>query len=184
MHKKPYRKIFTEFNFPLQVIAVLLLVATVGCVALSKKATVIAAKAPSKRHIPMITAGSAPEVKSAKLEKPVEHVPAIAEAEVQVEEKPVEKSVPETPTNTSTDEKRGLIYNTRPDDADDLKVISDVGPVLETKLNDFGIYTYKQVADWSESNIEEFDDLLSFKGRIIRDDWLTQATELQAKKNA
>ena len=31
------RKLFTEYNFPLQVIAVLLLVATVGCVALSKK---------------------------------------------------------------------------------------------------------------------------------------------------
>lgn len=32
------RKLFTEYNFPLQIIAVLLLVATVGCVALSKKA--------------------------------------------------------------------------------------------------------------------------------------------------
>lgn len=31
------RKLFTEYNFPLQVVAVLLLVATVGCVALSKK---------------------------------------------------------------------------------------------------------------------------------------------------
>ena len=33
------RKLFTEYNFPLQVIAVLLLVATVGCVALSKKSS-------------------------------------------------------------------------------------------------------------------------------------------------
>ena len=31
------RKLFTDYNFPLQVIAVLLLVATVGCVALSRK---------------------------------------------------------------------------------------------------------------------------------------------------
>lgn len=31
------RKLFTEYNFPLQIIAVLLLVATVGCVSLSKK---------------------------------------------------------------------------------------------------------------------------------------------------
>ncbi|MGB1935921.1 MAG: NADH-quinone oxidoreductase subunit J [Akkermansiaceae bacterium] len=31
------QKLFTDYNFPLQVIAVLLLVATVGCVALSKK---------------------------------------------------------------------------------------------------------------------------------------------------
>lgn len=33
------RKLFTEYNFPLQVIAVLLLVATVGCVALSRKSS-------------------------------------------------------------------------------------------------------------------------------------------------
>lgn len=31
------QKLFTEYNFPLQVVGVLLLVATVGCVALSKK---------------------------------------------------------------------------------------------------------------------------------------------------
>lgn len=33
------RKLFTEYNFPLQIIAVLLLVATVGCVSLSRKAS-------------------------------------------------------------------------------------------------------------------------------------------------
>jgi len=56
------RKIFTEFNFPLQIIAVLLLVATVGCVALSKKATVTATKTPSKRHIPKVESNSVPQV--------------------------------------------------------------------------------------------------------------------------
>ena len=58
------RKIFTEFNFPLQVIAVLLLVATVGCVALSKKATVTAAKVPTKKHIPTVESSSVPQVKA------------------------------------------------------------------------------------------------------------------------
>lgn len=33
------RKLFTDYNFPIQVVAVLLLVATVGCVALSRKTT-------------------------------------------------------------------------------------------------------------------------------------------------
>ncbi len=58
------RKIFTEFNFPLQIIAVLLLVATVGCVALSKKATVTTVKSPSKRHIPKVESSSVPQVKA------------------------------------------------------------------------------------------------------------------------
>jgi len=160
------QKLFTEYNFPIQVIAVLLLVATVGCVALSKKAPAPVTKSTSKKRVPTIAKQPAPVVKA---DEPV------------VEEKVTEEIATETPANTSIDEKRGLIYTTRPDEADDLKVISGVGPVLETKLNDFGIYTYKQISDWSETNIEEFDDLLSFKGRITRDDWLTQAAELHAK---
>ncbi|NNJ86722.1 MAG: hypothetical protein HKP20_06085 [Akkermansiaceae bacterium] len=95
-----------------------------------------------------------------------------------------EDEVQEKPDNATTDNKRGLIYTSKPKDVDDLKVISGVGPVLEQKLNNFGIYTYKQIADWTEANIEEFDNLLSFKGRITRDNWLSQATELDAKKKA
>jgi len=63
-------------------------------------------------------------------------------------------------------------------DADDLKKISGVGPVLEKKLNDLGIYTYAQVAAFSKDDIEKVDDALSFKGRIERDDWLSQAKKL------
>ena len=33
------KKLFTDYNFPLQVIAVLLLVATIGCVTLSKRSS-------------------------------------------------------------------------------------------------------------------------------------------------
>ncbi|MCP5536424.1 MAG: NADH-quinone oxidoreductase subunit J [Akkermansiaceae bacterium] len=160
------QKLFTDYNFPLQVIAVLLLVATVGCVALSKKATVAATKLSTNKRIPTVSA--APQARP-------EPTPV-------VEPEPVNDEA--LPANTSTDEKRGLVYTSKPDEADDLKVISGVGSVLESKLNDFGIYTYKQIADWSEANIEEFDNLLSFKGRITRDDWLTQAAELHAKKNA
>lgn len=58
------RKIYTEFNFPLQVIAVLLLVATVGCVALSKKAPQARVKKLPKSRIP--TVASAPDLHSKK----------------------------------------------------------------------------------------------------------------------
>lgn len=83
---------------------------------------------------------------------------------------------------TSVDAKRGVVYNSAPSDADDLKKISGVGPVLETKLNEFGIYKYDQVAQWTEENVTEFDDLLSFKGRIERDNWLQQAKDLHEEK--
>lgn len=63
-------------------------------------------------------------------------------------------------------------------DADDLKKISGVGPVLEQKLNALGITTFAQVAAFSAEDIAKVDDALSFKGRIERDGWLEQAATL------
>jgi small subunit ribosomal protein S2 len=61
---------------------------------------------------------------------------------------------------------------------DDLKKISGVGPVLEQKLNDLGIYHYWQIAGLTPEDITEVDDGLNFKGRIERDGWLKQAKDL------
>lgn len=65
-------------------------------------------------------------------------------------------------------------------DADDLKLISGVGPVLETKLHALGIKKFSQVAGFSADDIARVDDALSFKGRIERDNWVEQATKLAA----
>jgi small subunit ribosomal protein S2 len=62
--------------------------------------------------------------------------------------------------------------------ADDLKKISGVGPVLEQKLNDLGIYHYWQIAAFTDEDVKTVDDQLNFKGRIARDDWIKQATDL------
>ncbi|MGR3365084.1 MAG: helix-hairpin-helix domain-containing protein [Maritimibacter harenae] len=62
--------------------------------------------------------------------------------------------------------------------ADDLKMIKGVGPGIEKKLNDAGITTFAQIAAWSVADIEKMDDMLSFRGRIKRDDWVTQAKSL------
>ena len=78
---------------------------------------------------------------------------------------------------------RGDVYETAPDQVDDLKVISGVGPKIEEKLNNYGIYLYSQIAAWSDENVQAFDALLSFKGRIARDNWIQQAKELEAGKN-
>ncbi len=64
--------------------------------------------------------------------------------------------------------------------ADDLKKISGVGPVLEKKLNGLGIYHYRQIAAFTPEQIAVVDEALSFKGRIERDDWIEQATALAA----
>ncbi|KQZ19159.1 NADH-ubiquinone dehydrogenase [Mesorhizobium sp. Root552] len=65
---------------------------------------------------------------------------------------------------------------------DDLKAISGIGPKLEQVLNGLGIWTYGQVAGWSPEEIAWVDDMLGFRGRIGRDDWVGQATALSAGK--
>jgi predicted flap endonuclease-1-like 5' DNA nuclease len=66
---------------------------------------------------------------------------------------------------------------------DDLKLIVGVGPVLERMLQQLGITTYRQIAHWSERDIDEFDARLpEFPGRIRRDGWVTQARELHQSK--
>ena len=62
--------------------------------------------------------------------------------------------------------------------ADDLKQLSGVGPALEKKLHDNGVTTFAQIAAWGAEDIAEFDEKLSFKGRIEREGWVEQAKEL------
>lgn len=70
---------------------------------------------------------------------------------------------------------RGLVYTETPKQQDDLKRISGIAVVLEARLNDYGIYTFKQIMEWTPEAIEEFSLLLTFKDRIERDDWVSQA---------
>jgi len=62
--------------------------------------------------------------------------------------------------------------------SDDLKQLSGVGPALEKKLLAAGVTTFAQIAAWTEADIAEFDEKLSFKGRIEREGWVEQAKKL------
>jgi large subunit ribosomal protein L21 len=62
--------------------------------------------------------------------------------------------------------------------ADDLKQLSGVGPALEKKLLEAGVTSFAQIAAWTEADIAEFDEKLSFKGRIEREGWVEQAKKL------
>lgn len=65
--------------------------------------------------------------------------------------------------------------------ADDLKQLSGVGPALEKKLHAAGVTSFAQIAGWTEADIAEFDEKLSFKGRIEREGWVDQAKTLAGK---
>lgn len=66
--------------------------------------------------------------------------------------------------------------------ADDLKLISGVGPKLEKTLNGLGFWHFSQIAEWKKADVAIVDDELSFKGRIERDDWIKQAKKLAKQK--
>jgi len=62
---------------------------------------------------------------------------------------------------------------------DDLKKIKGVGPRLEAMLHDMGYYHYDQIARWSEAEVAWVDEnLQGFRGRVSRDDWVSQARSL------
>ncbi len=75
-------------------------------------------------------------------------------------------------------EKPELVEAARDGRADDLKLISGIGPKLEQKLNSLGIWHYAQIADWTQANIDWVNAAISFRGRIEREKWVPQARQL------
>lgn len=63
---------------------------------------------------------------------------------------------------------------------DDLMLIKGVGPKLAATLDSLGVFHFFQIAGWSDADIAKVDDRLKFKGRIVRDNWVDQATLLAA----
>ena len=69
-----------------------------------------------------------------------------------------------------------------PEQANDLKQIDGIGPFLEKRLNEIGIYTYRQLSRLEEDDIKTLTAALEFfPGRIERDKWLEQAAVLAKK---
>lgn len=137
-------------------------------------------------HITVVLSDEVAEEKPA--EKPRAQKKAAPKAEKKAEApKEEKKSAPKeekaAASDGRVDEKLGMVYDSAPSEVDDLKEISGVGPKLEEKLNSIGVYKYEQIANWKKKNIEEFDELLSFKGRIERDEWVAKAKELHKEKH-
>lgn len=61
---------------------------------------------------------------------------------------------------------------------DDLKKISGIGPQLEQKLNEAGVYHYWQIAAMADADTAKLDGDLKLNGRIGRDGWIASARNL------
>lgn len=63
---------------------------------------------------------------------------------------------------------------------DDLQRIKGVGPAIEKTLNELGIFSFQQIAEMSEYDIDRVARRLKgFRSRIYREDWIGQARELR-----
>ena len=96
--------------------------------------------------------------------------------------KPAPKPRKPTPRAKVLDPKPAALSAPRGGQADNLKQIKGIGPKIEASLNAMGIYHLDQVAAWSKANVDWVDAQLAFKGRIRREQWVEQATDLSKVK--
>lgn len=62
---------------------------------------------------------------------------------------------------------------------DDLTMIKGIGPKIAAILGEQGITTYRQIAELDAAQIEALGEALgSFRGRILRDDWVGAAQRM------
>jgi predicted flap endonuclease-1-like 5' DNA nuclease len=76
-----------------------------------------------------------------------------------------------------------MVQPKRDEGPDDLKEIWGVGPVLEKRLHANGIYRFRQVALWRDSDIDEIEPRLdSVPDRVRRENWMAHARQLHFDK--
>jgi predicted flap endonuclease-1-like 5' DNA nuclease len=65
---------------------------------------------------------------------------------------------------------------------DNLKEIVGIGPVIEARLRTLGITSFRQLAAMGDTDVDRLSARLDgFGSRILSDDWVGQARELQTR---
>jgi predicted flap endonuclease-1-like 5' DNA nuclease len=82
-----------------------------------------------------------------------------------------------------SDRKSDIQFNrigtAKQEEADDLTVISGIGGWIMEKLNAIGIFTFRQISNFTQEDIDSVTEAIEFfHGRIERDEWILQAKEL------
>ena len=99
------------------------------------------------------------------------------EVEVEVEVEEDHEENPEIGDSDDDSEEAALPINGA---RDKLQAIKGVGPAIEKTLNEMGIFSFQQIADMSEYEIDRIAKRLKgFRSRIYREDWIGQARELR-----
>ncbi|MFV0644926.1 MAG: hypothetical protein ACK5NN_10580 [Sphingomonadaceae bacterium] len=127
---------------------------------------------PAKRNQALIDAPPAASlVTSAPANSPSPEPEPAASPDLSAKASPSEQ-----PARTSSGASSGTSSNSQDKGKDDLTRIKGVGPKLAEMLNQLGIHTFREIAGWSDADIDRIDAQLGrFQGRIQRDSWVEQA---------
>lgn len=136
-------------------------------VAPAPAAPVMAPVAEVKAEAPVAPAVQAEAPKAKPAAKPKAEKPA-AEAPAKAPKKAAAKK--------ASDGKPKGLKAPRKGKPDDLKLIEGIGPKLEERLNEWGVFHYDQIAAWGAEEVAYADaNVPRFKGRASRDKWVAQA---------
>ena len=69
------------------------------------------------------------------------------------------------------------------ENADDLTQINGIGPIIRDQLLEKGITTFAQIAAFTQEDVTELGEMLSFPGRIEREEWVSQAQAFLDESN-
>jgi len=71
-----------------------------------------------------------------------------------------------------------LLTEARAEGKDKLSSMKGIGPVIEKKLNELGIYHFNQIASWNRDQEKWIETQLAFPKSIAKEEWVKQAKEL------
>ena len=75
-----------------------------------------------------------------------------------------------------------LLTQARVGEEDNLTDIKGIGPVLEGRLKNLGVYHFDQIASWSAEQEAWMGKKMLFANRVEREEWVKQAKEILQSK--
>jgi len=164
------------FEIASQIILCLVIAAFIGFI-IGYSAGKWGAKKPTKatestQATPVVTEDTV-EVSEEDIEIPTKELIANAVEAMEEMESGEEEVAPEV--KTTEEIKPLLLDNARDEGKDSLTKIKGIGPKVEKKLNEAGIYHFDQISNWTEANIQWLETHTAFAHRAKKDLWVQQA---------
>ena len=115
---------------------------------------------------------------------PLAATPAIAGTSVNGDGSGATATAPATIVDLGDSSAEGERDTAAGESDDNLQLINGIGPAIERQLHAMGVTRFEQIANWSGADIEHIDEVLSFRGRVVRENWIGQAKKLAKSAGA